>query len=318
MMSERTAVSKNHLKSFIAKDGSGVLLILIVFIIVVSVLTQGKFLSANNITNLLRSISVLGVMCCAITLVMITGNIDLSVGSLLSLCACISATMVVNSLLLAIAVPMLVGLAAGFINGFLVGKMKLNPFIITLGMLSVYKAFTLLYANNRYLVPDENAAYKAIKAMTDLQALDYWQSWQGFADILADDSLKGFVQDQARLRQMDCEQAMHQPLLASAELLMAGGRYLSAQAALTKIAAVFTDDTVIKADLAECASHVPAKLENYSSTIEVISVKPLIVSPARAFDGDAYAAAANDAMLTTGEFSKMLAELYANNYILID
>lgn len=161
-MSERTAVSKNHLKSFIAKDGSGVLLILIVFIIVVSVLTQGKFLSANNITNLLRSISVLGVMCCAITLVMITGNIDLSVGSLLSLCACISATMVVNSLLLAIAVPMLVGLAAGFINGFLVGKMKLNPFIITLGMLSVYKAFTLLYANNRYLVPDENAAYKAI------------------------------------------------------------------------------------------------------------------------------------------------------------
>lgn len=162
MMNERTAVSKNYLKSFIAKDGSGVLLILIAFIVVVSVLTQGKFLSANNITNLLRSISVLGVMCCAITLVMITGNIDLSVGSLLSLCACISATMVVNGLLLAIVVPMLVGLAAGFINGFLVGKMKLNPFIITLGMLSVYKAFTLLYANNRYLVPEENAAYQAI------------------------------------------------------------------------------------------------------------------------------------------------------------
>lgn len=157
-----------------------------------------------------------------------------------------------------------------------------------------------------------------IKAMADLQALEYWQSWQGFADIIADENLKGFVQDQARLRQIECEQAMHKPLLDDAELLMAGGRYLSAQSALTRLAAVFVDDTVIKADLAECAARVPAKLENYSSTIEVISIKPLIVSPARAFDGDAYSAAANDAMLTTGEFSKMLAELYANNFILID
>lgn len=157
-----------------------------------------------------------------------------------------------------------------------------------------------------------------IKALADLKALDYWQSWQGFADILTDDSLKGFVQDQARLRQLECEQAMYQPLLADAELLMAGGRYLSAQSALNRMAAVFIDDTVIQADLAECAAHVPVKLENYSSTIEVISIKPLIISPARAFDGDAYSAAANDAMLTTGEFSKMLAELYANNFILID
>lgn len=154
--------SGNLLKGLIARDGSGVFIILVLFIVVMSVLTQGKFLSGNNITNLLRSISVLGVMSCAITLVMITGNIDLSVGSLLSLCACVAATKVENGLFLAIAIPMLVGLGAGLINGLLVGNMKLNPFIITLGMLSVYKAFTLIYANNRYLVPTENAAFQAI------------------------------------------------------------------------------------------------------------------------------------------------------------
>ncbi len=61
-----------------------------------------------------------------------------------------------------IAIPMLVGLAAGLINGMFVGSLKFNPFIVTLGMLSVYKAATLLYANDRYLVPAANAAFQFI------------------------------------------------------------------------------------------------------------------------------------------------------------
>jgi len=59
-------------------------------------------------------------------------------------------------------------------------------------------------------------------------------------------------------------------------------------------------------------------LAAYSGAIEFLTIKPLIVNPAEAFDGDSYSAAAADSMLTAGEFQAMLEQLYANQYILID
>jgi hypothetical protein len=155
-------------------------------------------------------------------------------------------------------------------------------------------------------------------ALSDLAAQKYWPSWQGFAAILADDKLKGYVQEQARLYQVACQQVMYGPLLQAARQMMDGGRYLSAQTALKKMSAVFTDDPAILADLAVCAGQVPEVLIDYGGAVEVISIKPLIVNTKKAFDGDSYAAAANDSMLTVKEFKSMLAQLYSNNFILID
>ncbi len=155
-------------------------------------------------------------------------------------------------------------------------------------------------------------------AMADFEADHYWAAWAGFATILDHAELAGYVHDQARLRMDECRTEMYRPLLDEAQALMAGGRFLSAQKALQKMAAVYTEDTVIQADLTACATHLPAVLLPYNGRIELISIKPLINNNAAAFDGDSYADAANDSMMTTGEFSAMLAELYANNYILID
>jgi hypothetical protein len=111
---------------------------------------------------------------------------------------------------------------------------------------------------------------------------------------------------------------MYEPLLEQALQLIDGGRCLSAKADLDRLAAVFPNDTAIGNALDVCRSRVPAELAEYAGPIEIISIKPLIVDPAEAFDGDAYAATAADSMLTTGEFAAMLEQLYANGYILVD
>ncbi|HBP37742.1 MAG TPA: hypothetical protein DD640_03185 [Clostridiales bacterium] len=155
-------------------------------------------------------------------------------------------------------------------------------------------------------------------AIADLEIAEYWSCYQTLQNLLNDSTMAGFVQEQAQLMADECAAAMYQPLLEQARLLMAGGRYLTAQDALQELAVVFPEDPDLLADLAECRTRVPEQLAPYSGIIEVITVKPLIVRPEKAFDGDSYAGAANDSMLTVGEFNAMLEQLYANQYILID
>ena len=146
----------------------------------------------------------------------------------------------------------------------------------------------------------------------------YWDAWQIYTDLAADKELAGFVHDQTRLRLADCEKIMYQPLLAKTRMLMDGGRFLSARTELEKMAGVYTDDSAIHEAIEVCSSYLPASFVSYTGAVEVLTVKPLVVRPDLAFDGDRYAAAANDTMLTTREFSSLLQELYDNNYILVD
>lgn len=157
-----------------------------------------------------------------------------------------------------------------------------------------------------------------ISASADLADRRYWEAWQIYHDLAADDKMTGFVQDLSRQRLAYCEQVMYQPLLEQARLLMTGGRYLSARTALEKMAAVFEADEAVGQAIEICSSHLPTSFISYSGSVEIITVKPLIVRPDLAFDGDRYADAASDTMLTTHEFRVLLDELYANNYILID
>lgn len=157
-----------------------------------------------------------------------------------------------------------------------------------------------------------------IEAAALLESEAYWSAWQIYTDLLSDSQMAGFVHEQARLRLAGCETAMYQPLLDQALALMAGGRYLSARTELEKMAEVYQDDTIVRQSITTCSDHLPAVFVDYAGAIEILTVKPLIVRPDLAFDGDSYAAAANDTMLTTHEFRLLLEELYANGYILID
>ena len=109
-----------------------------------------QFLSSNNLFNLIVQASVVTVIAVGMTLVIITAGIDLSVGSVAAL-AGVVGVMSMESLSfptpLTILVGVLVGAAAGLVNGFLVSVANLNPFIATLGMLSVARGLVQVVSN---------------------------------------------------------------------------------------------------------------------------------------------------------------------------
>lgn len=111
---------------------------------------RGHFLSWDNIVNLLRTAVPIITIAGGFTLVMISGNIDLSVGSALSLSAVVYALLILNGFgfALSLALTLVLGVAMGFANGFLVMKLRITPVIATLVTLNVFKGIALL------IVPD--------------------------------------------------------------------------------------------------------------------------------------------------------------------
>lgn len=135
--------------------------ILFLFIIVMTILTKGTFIQPENLINVVRQISAIGIIAIGMTFVIITLGIDLSVGSILGLAAVVAASlaqapsdrMMYPGLNLPIIIAVLAGLAVGavmgFTNGFLISKFKIAPFIATLGMMSVARGLALIYSDGR-------------------------------------------------------------------------------------------------------------------------------------------------------------------------
>jgi ribose/xylose/arabinose/galactoside ABC-type transport system permease subunit len=127
----------------------GILVAFVVLMVVMS-LSIDRFATSENLLAVIRQVSILGTIALGVTFVVIGGNLDLSVGSMLSL-----TTVVVVDLHdkigpgPAIAVALVVALLAGAVNGTLVGFFRLNSLIVTLGMLSVLQGATLLYSGGK-------------------------------------------------------------------------------------------------------------------------------------------------------------------------
>jgi ribose transport system permease protein len=109
-----------------------------------------RFLSVSNIINLFQTVSLIGIMTVGMAMVIITGNIDLSVAYLVSFDACLTATLLKIGVLgdyTALPFGLLVGLACGIINGLLVAKSKAESFILTLGTMCLFQGFGLVAAS---------------------------------------------------------------------------------------------------------------------------------------------------------------------------
>ena len=124
-------------------------------VLVISVLGFGlansRFLGLGALTTVLQQVTVTGFIALAQTLVILTAGIDLSVGAILVMSALVMGNLaVVNGLPtpIAIVIGIGVGTAMGFFNGILVTKMKLPPFIVTLGTLSIFRALKLAYSHS--------------------------------------------------------------------------------------------------------------------------------------------------------------------------
>ncbi|KAF3299893.1 ABC transporter permease [Aerococcus urinaeequi] len=128
----------------------GPLLALIVLIIFVSILSP-SFLSLTNLMNLMRQVSTNSLIAFGMTFVIITGGIDLSVGSTLALSSAIMAGMIVNGIdpLIAMTVSLIAGFILGAVNGLLITKGKLVPFIATLATMTIYRGATLVLTDGK-------------------------------------------------------------------------------------------------------------------------------------------------------------------------
>lgn len=151
-----------------------------------------------------------------------------------------------------------------------------------------------------------------------LRQQEYWPAYELFLGLLAGEDLTSFIYDQIWLLRTEAETLMYEPLLAQAKQLLEGGRYMSAHEELQRLQQVYAEDEVIRSLLGKAAANIPAELAHYTGVLEFVSIRPLIVQPERAFDGDAYAATAADAMLTVNEFAAILSQLHENDYILVD
>ena len=117
------------------------------------VVTVPVAFSWGNLSQVLRQSSFVGLMAIGITFVVISGRLDLSIGSLLSLSAIVSVDMA-NTFgpVAGVAAGVAVGVASGIVTGFLVGFLKLNSLVVTLGMLSLLQGLALVYTSGKNLL----------------------------------------------------------------------------------------------------------------------------------------------------------------------
>jgi ribose transport system permease protein len=125
---------------------AGTLFGLLAIVIVFAILSP-NFLTKANLLNVLQQSSINACVALGMTLVIITGGIDLSVGPTAAIAAVAAAVLMAAGAPIVVAIPaaLLFGIAAGVVNGVLVAYGGLQPFIVTLGTLSLYRATALIY-----------------------------------------------------------------------------------------------------------------------------------------------------------------------------
>lgn len=127
--------------------------ILFAFIILIILLSSANpnFLGYNNIINIIRQVSINGLLAIGMTYVILAGGIDLSVGSIIAFTGVVSASLVTGDantpVLVAVAVGTLAGTLLGFINGVIISRFNVAPFVATLAMMSIARGLTMVYSN---------------------------------------------------------------------------------------------------------------------------------------------------------------------------
>ncbi|MBV9252556.1 MAG: ABC transporter permease, partial [Acetobacteraceae bacterium] len=118
-----------------------------------SVLHPAAFASMENFYNITRNFAFIGIMALGMTTVIITGGIDLSVGSVMGLAAIVAGLLLQSSYSwwLAMLAGLVAGFAAGAVNGVLIAYVGLPSFVVTLGMLSVARSLAIVLSQNKMI-----------------------------------------------------------------------------------------------------------------------------------------------------------------------
>lgn len=152
-MNTKTEKGKDIFSKILGKYG--IYVALLIMIVVLAIITP-SFFNTQNFINVLRQISIKAVMAIGVTIVIMTGGIDLSVGSILALSAVVATSFATSdnphSLLVSVLIGILVGFACGAINGICVAQLKVAAFIATLAMTTAARGLAMIYTNGRPVI----------------------------------------------------------------------------------------------------------------------------------------------------------------------
>jgi len=139
------------------------ILIYVVAMIVVFSISIDGFFSLKSFENITRQITTIGIVSIGMTLIILTGGIDLSVGAILSFAINIGGLGIVAGWPMWVVYPfmLVMGLALGWLNGFLVTRVAVPALIITLGTMNIYRGAIMVITKGRYITPIPKA-YEAI------------------------------------------------------------------------------------------------------------------------------------------------------------
>lgn len=142
---------KNNSFMKMLKGNSGIIAVLVIISVILS-FASPVFLTTDNLLSVLRQVSNNMYLALGMTLVIILGGIDLSVGTCVAMCGTLTAGLMVNQgmpMVLAIAVGLLLGTLAGFLNGLIIATFKVPAFIVTMSMMNVAKGVAYIYSGGR-------------------------------------------------------------------------------------------------------------------------------------------------------------------------
>jgi len=121
----------------------------LIVLFVALVIASPHFLTATNLSSVVRQTVVINIMALGMTIIIISGGIDLSVGSILGLGGLVGTMAMERGapILAGVAIGIFAGLVCGWLNGFLITRLKIAPFIVTLGTLGIYRGAALIISN---------------------------------------------------------------------------------------------------------------------------------------------------------------------------
>ena len=136
------------LKNFLMKY---IMYLFLVLMCVVLAIASDKFLTPTNLMTIVKQISIQSIVAIGMTIIIITGNIDLSVGSVVAFCSVIGAMMMNKGMpmILAIVIAIAAGALIGFITGGVTAKLKLHSFLVTLALMTAIRGLAQTLTNGR-------------------------------------------------------------------------------------------------------------------------------------------------------------------------
>jgi simple sugar transport system permease protein/ribose transport system permease protein len=148
-------------RRLLAGPAAGAVLALIVLVVLNGLFTT-NFATAANAWNILWQVSSVVIVAVGMTLVIATGGIDLSVGSVMAIAGALVATQLDRGVAIAVIIALIGGAAVGTLNGALIARDRIQPIVVTLATLIAGRGLAQVLSNDGQLVPVRDAAFEAI------------------------------------------------------------------------------------------------------------------------------------------------------------